>query len=65
MKAAIESARADIIAGKVKVHDYFSDELPLLSVVDCNQLMTSSSQMANGGTGSPLALNYRYQQEFR
>ena len=26
MKAAIESARADIIAGKVKVHDYFSDE---------------------------------------
>ena len=26
MKAAIESARADIISGKVKVHDYFSDE---------------------------------------
>ncbi len=26
MKAAIESARADIVSGKVKVHDYFSDE---------------------------------------
>ena len=26
MKAAIEAARADIISGKVKVHDYFSDE---------------------------------------
>jgi basic membrane protein A len=26
MKAAVESARADIISGKVEVHDYFSNE---------------------------------------
>ncbi len=26
MKAAIDKARADIIAGTVKVHDYMSDE---------------------------------------
>jgi basic membrane protein A len=28
MKAAVEKAKADIIAGTIKVHDYTSDDTP-------------------------------------